>query len=154
LGTYRFVPTTSEHVSSLIQNIHPDIVKELETLVDAPFEVSVRKCVESANEAWTAITDDGVTCIFGIKQGSLLSSQASPWFLASKYMKNHKKTLLYLTKIGLKYWQNKYGDLINYVPSNYPETIRWLKWAGFTLYPPLPVGVGGHMIHKIEMRKI
>lgn len=148
----KFVRTTEEHIKDLLQHIHPDIRKEVETLSSLPYEASIRDTIGRAVESWTIQSDDGVLGIFGINRLQLLSDKGVPWLLTTYKIKKYVKPLLPLTKVALSYWLKQYNVLENYVPENYSAAIRWLKWAGFTIEPAISV-MGNRRVHRVEMRK-
>ena len=149
----RFVLTTDEHVEELLLYLHPDMKKEASAITPIAFDKTIRQTVKEADEAWTILSDECVVGIFGIRRYSLLSDKGAPWLLTTTRIKEHVKTLLPLTKIALSYWLNRYTVLENYVPESYKASLRWLKWAGFTIHPAIPIGVSGQLIHRIEMRQ-
>ncbi len=151
---YRFILATRGHAIELADNIHPGVEKEIKTMSEKETVDIVIQSLEKSDEAWSVFDEEGLICIFGISSVSILSDRAVPWFLTTKLIDKHKKTLLYLTKIGLTYWLGKYSTLENYVPQEYTKAIRWLRWAGFTILPAQPIGIGGVLIHKIEMKRV
>ncbi len=148
----KFVRTTTKYIEELIHNIHPDIKKEVEDLSINTFDKSIEKTINGADESWTILADGVVLGIFGINRLNLLSDKGMPWLLTTIKIKKHVKTLLPLTKIALDYWLKHYNILENYIPENYKAAIRWVKWAGFTVYPPQINIFTGKLVHKIEMR--
>ena len=150
---YRFVVAKEEHILGIIANISPDIKKELQLLRDCDVEETIRDCIVNADEAWVALNEEGIICLFGITRPSLLSEKGFPWLITTNLVKKHKKNLLKGARISIKYWLTKYESLENYIPVGLDRLLKWVQWAGFTVYPAEAVGLQGKLVHRIEMRK-
>jgi len=151
--TYKFVSATQEHVQPLLDDISPDIAEEMKLLKNMPLEKSVSRCISRSDEAWTALYNGEVICIFGIRRKSLLSDVAYPWLLTTTRVKDHKRNFLKGSKLAIDKWIGMYGVLENYIPTGLDRLVRWVEWAGFTVYPAFPIGLEGRPMHRIEMRK-
>lgn len=154
MGQYRFIPVKEEHINKIIKFISPEIRNELETLSSLPFDVSIKKNVEDSVECWVGFRGKEILCMFGISSYTLLSDTGFPWLITTRNAKRHKKALLIGTKVALVYWLKKYSTLENFIPASFEKAIRWLRWAGFTIYPPEPIGVSGQLIHRVVLRKV
>jgi hypothetical protein len=150
---YEFIPATEDHVQPLIDNINPDIAREMKLLKDIPLKKSVSSCISRSSEAWTALYNGEVICIFGIRCKSLLSRTAYPWLLTTNLVKDHKRNFLKGAKISINKWLESYDVLENYIPAGLDKLVRWVEWAGFVVEPSKPVGQKGRFLHRIEMRK-
>tara|TARA_Y100000310_G_C20533794_1_gene739826 strand:- start:63 stop:524 length:462 start_codon:yes stop_codon:yes gene_type:complete len=151
--TYKFVPATQEHVQPLIDDISPDIAEEMLQLKDLPLEESVSRCISRSDEAWTALYNGEVVCIFGIRRKSLLSDTAYPWLLSTNLVNEHKRNLLKGAKISVNKWMGMNELLENFIPAGLPKLIRFVSWLGFTVEEAKPIGQNGKLLHRIEMRK-
>jgi|TARA_Y100000034_G_C6829177_1_gene374137 hypothetical protein len=149
---YRFIPAKEGHIPALIADMAPDTKNELEALRPGELLSTVRQCICDSTEAWSAFDNGKLICCFGITRKTLLSDTGHPWIIVTNRLQKHKKDFLYLSKIGIKYWLIKYGRLENWVPVGFDKILRWIKWAGFTVYPAEQVS-DGRMFHRIEMRK-
>lgn len=150
---YRFIPTTEEHIRELIYRIRYEDQMEIDAISGNRLGIVIRESVERSDEAWTAFDDEGIIAIFGVGRFSLLSDKACPWAVTTNLVEKHKKDFAKATKIALNYWLNKYEELENYVDARYTRAIRWLDWAGFTVYPAQPYGAFGQLFHKVTMRR-
>ena len=150
---YRFVVAKEEYIPAIVANISPDIKKELQLLRDCDVEETIRDCIVNADEAWVALNEEGIICLFGITRPSLLSEKGFPWLITTNLVKKHKKNLLKGARISIKYWLTKYESLENYIPVGLDRLLKWARWAGFTVYPAEAIGLKGKLVHRIEMRK-
>ena len=153
MGRYKVIPAKPMYIDAVLKNLSPEIKKELKALSNDPFNKLLRDNIKYADDSWIVIYDDRVLCMLGIGGATLLSDVGIPWLITTTHIKKHKKEFLKGTKVVLAYWLTKYNTLENYVPLDFKSSIRWLKWAGFTIFPPEPIGVGGQLIHKVVLRK-
>lgn len=115
--------------------------KDIYTVAKAGMQVSL--------ETWAAIQDDKLLCVVGLVPQSLMSDVASPWLLTAGV---DPKLLMRGTRVFLDQWTKEYRLLYNYVDARYEASLRWAKWAGFTIHEAMPYGYEGLPFHKIEIR--
>ena len=135
LGRYNIVHAYEYDAEILLRDIHPDIKKELDILSNLNTLDLIKENIQTADDAWSVFEGEQILCIFGVGQRTLLSDTGIPWMLTTTYIKQHTRNLLIGTKVVLDYWMKRYNKLENFVPSTFTSSIRWLKWAGFTIEP-------------------
>lgn len=102
----------------------------------------------------TAIVIDGELCgIFGLRVDSYLSGRGLPWMLTSNNMINYKRDFILKTRPVIDQMMEVVPYLENYVHAKNKLSIRWLKWVGFTVEQPEPVGYNGELFHKFHITK-
>jgi len=148
---YRFIPADVTHIEPLLENITPDVKEELIALKGEDVYDTIKQCIEEADEAWTAFGSEGLICIFGVRGTSILGGKAFPWLLTTTLVQKHKRNFLKGAKLSIDHWFRQYDVLENFIPAGFDRLLKWLKWAGFTVYPAVPVGT--RLLHRIEMRK-
>tara|TARA_Y100000310_G_C20400329_1_gene677100 strand:+ start:312 stop:767 length:456 start_codon:yes stop_codon:yes gene_type:complete len=146
---YKFIPAQKEHVPALLENITPEIRDELKALRYGDIAQRVENIIAQANEAWSAFDDEGLICIFGIQRFSLVSDKGAPWLLTTKRVKKHKRNFLKGAQITLDYWFKRYTVLENYIPTGFNHLLKWVKWAGFTVDPPVYQSMTGCLMHRV-----
>lgn len=87
----------------------------------------------------------GVPCaVFGVtRTGSLLTPKNSPWMLGGTELHKHTKLLLSESKKIVYTIVEEYREVENWVYAESSASIRWLKWLGFTVEDPVPLGPEG-----------
>lgn len=89
-----------------------------------------------STEAWVVIHEGKIEAVFGV---SVVSDYAIPWFLATDKFKEFRFTFAKESKKVVKELLSTYKCLSNFVSSRHKESIRWLKWLGFTVDETAPV---------------
>lgn len=150
---HSFELVTEAHIQELAENMRPEEVDEVyASHGQSPLEAATR-CVERSTEAYTTLEDGRVMSITGCAPRSWMSGIGSPWLLTTNNMKKSPRHLLRHTSHFLNKWRNEYDVLINFVDARYEGSLRWAKWAGFTVHPAEPFGYLGLPFHMIEIRR-
>lgn len=150
---YKFEPAKIEDAAEIYPDVQEDVILEMMALRSIPVVESIQRCITNSDEAWTASDEDGIICIFGVSSVSLLSDKGVPWLITSNRIQDHKKNFLKGARLAIQHWLKKYSMLENNIPHGFDRLLKWLEWAGFTVYPAAPVGRNGQLLHRIEMRK-
>lgn len=96
------------------------------------------------------LLDGKVVCIFGV--GGIKGQVGIPWMLASPLLTKIRKTFLRESREWLEAMSEGYPLMANFAWSKNTEHIRWLKWLGFTMLEPRPMGPDGE--YYIEFYKV
>lgn len=93
--------------------------------------------------------DNKIVCIFGTTP--FKDNKHVIWLLATNYFDDYKNIFKKICKkVFLNTIKNKYY-LYNYVYAGHEKAIRWIKWLGFKVYDPEPVGINGELFCKFEV---
>lgn len=145
-----FVTPTDNHLRELQDNAPQEQIDEVYASHGTDIYTAARAGVQRAEEAWAALSNGKLLGITAITPYSYLSSVAFPWLLTTG---REPKLLLKGTKIIVNRWSSMYDTLIGFIDARYTASLRWAKWAGFTILPAEPFGYLGLPFHRIEIRK-
>ncbi len=98
--------------------------------------------IAGAQEAWTYRADRQIICMAGIAPLSLVGRVGVPWLLGSALVLQHRRTFMMETRRMVAYWLTRFDVLRNVVDARYEAAIRWLRWLGFKIGEPFPLGNG------------
>jgi len=104
--------------------------------------------LEYSNEIYSVFFDNKLVLIFGI---TLDNNIYCPWMLASNDINEHPVTFYRQSKKIIKDIIQGYEYLENYVDANNTDSIKWLKWLGFTIDKPVPFGLEQKLFHRFFM---
>jgi len=104
------------------------------------------------NSSFAVVVEiDGIPCtILGLVVHDILSGLGVPWLLSSEHALKHKKKFLELSPPVIQEMLSICPKLVNYVHSENRLSVRWLKWLGFVIEEPTPIGVNGEMFHRFS----
>jgi hypothetical protein len=68
---------------------------------------------------------------------------ACPWQLCAEEAPRHGKGILRLGRQALNHWLTVRPVLCNLADARNTESLRWLRWLGFTFGEPVPHGPSG-----------
>ncbi len=111
---------------------------------DSP-EEQLRDSWETSDMIWTIWVGDTVAGVFGCAghEGRF----GVPWMLGSDLTKKVRKVFIVDAKNYVEIMLDKYKRLVNFVHVDNKQSIRWLKWIGYTVLDPIPYGDFGKMFH-------
>lgn len=136
------VPAELEHVEPIVANARPADVAELWAIARA----TPRQCLEhglrASVPALTALIDDAPVAMWGVTPASILGGIGAPWMVGTTALDSFaaQKDLLRLSRPGVAQMRALFPVLINVVDERNAAAHRWLRWLGFTLGEPLPMG--------------
>lgn len=143
-------PATLCDAHELAQRMRPGDEAEVRALGFSPL-MCVVESINSAPEAWSWVTSDGVGAIFGVTPLGLLSDTAIIWCLTAEPVNTHRVAYVKASKQMVKYYLTKYVKLINWVDARYIGALRWAAALGFKINEPLAFGLMGEPFCKIEI---
>lgn len=153
MGKYNIVPATEVHAWLIAEELSPEICEELLKLSPKAPVLTIADNIRNATDSWSVFYKEQILAVFGVSTNTLLGEIAFPWLITSTFIKGHTKELLKGTRVVINHWLFRYEMLENYVPADFTSSLRWLKWAGFTIDAPLPIGVNGALIHRVELKR-
>ena len=150
-----FVAPDERHVLQLAENMREEEIREIYAASgEGPYS-AISQALQVSEEAHAAVDDDGtLLAITGVIpwSGLWVRTTAVPWLLTTQALPSRPRNLLRGTKIFVDKWKDTFPVLFNHVDARYEQSVRWAKWAGFTVHPAVPYGFLGLPFHKIEIR--
>jgi len=139
----------------LADNLREADKQELRALLgdDVVFFEVLSTAVMRSSHLWVgALENDQPVSIFGAAPISMLTGEASPWFLSTDEAYRYPRTLMLEGRRYLSRMLEAYEYLYNYVDARNDRSIRWLKRMGFQLHEATPQGVAEMPFHKFDIR--
>lgn len=103
--------------------------------------------------ARTAVINGRPELMFGVGDINVLTRIGAPWLLGTDAVTEHYVAFLR----GSVDWRDqllgRYDLLINAVDDRNSASKRWLRWLGFKLGEPLPIGRDGTLFRVFELRR-
>lgn len=107
-----------------------------------------------SERAWAVLSDGNPVGVFGVNSVSNQPDKGCPWFLASDGINEVWGSLLRQARdYVFGPMMENYEMLCNYVWVENKASVRWLKWVGFTLEEPVPVGINQELFHLFWARR-
>lgn len=143
-----------DDVLAVANNMRWQDIAELQAMRGEDVSVSdtLFSAVRRSSHCWAAVKDDAVLAVFGIAPVSLLDGLGAPWLLATPNAERFAGALVKQGREYISIMQRIYPRMVNFVDARNRKSIRWLKWLGFTIHDPVPMGVMQLPFHKFEMR--
>jgi len=112
---------------------------------------ALARCIEQSEHCWTGLIGGRVVFVGGVSP-MRLGGRRSPWLLGSEELERHPAAFLRYCVEKMPQVRAAYPWLENYVDARAVNTIRWLKWLGFTVHDPVPYGILRRPFHRFELR--
>jgi hypothetical protein len=147
---YEVVPATFQHAVELANTMSEADKRELEGVgVGSPLQALLQS-VAASRDATSGLADGRVVCMFGIATDTPLSFLGVPWMLGAEELPNHSLRFLRLNRAYIRYAQEEFNALANFVDARNTRSIRWLQWLGFQLDDEAPFGPHGLPFHRFH----
>jgi hypothetical protein len=147
------IPAGAAHIEALAPRMRAADVAEIEAAAGLSPNEALRMSLEASIAAWAGTVDGEVACVFGVAPLSLLGGEGSPWLLGSDLIEQHAFAFARRNRAVVRGWSAIFPVLRNYVDVRNAVSIRWLRWLGFALLPPVVYGVARLPFHPFEMRR-
>lgn len=121
---------TLHDVEPVARQMRARDVEEVRAATGLDPHAALLRCLEGDGLAWTLHDAAGPYAIYGVSHVAL--DIGSPWFLATDRLYRHIKFFMHGTPVFVRHMQDRYPILMNYVDARHQDSIRWLRWAGFT----------------------
>lgn len=147
------ISATVAHAADLAPHLREADRLEVEAASGLDPLAELQRSLAMSVEAWTGTVDGAPACIFGVGLLSLLGGEGSPWLLGSDLVTRHSVAFARRNKAMVRGWSKAFPVLRNFVDVRNVVSVRWLRWLGFKLLPPVPYGVARLPFHPFEMRR-
>lgn len=107
------------------------------------------------SECTTVATCKGEALVmFGLVKPTLLSDTGVIWMLGANKSLKYRREFLLKTPLVLDEMMTICPKLCNMVHSKHHESIRWLKWLGFTIEEPEVHGPENELFHRFYIERV
>ena len=107
----------------------------------------LRAFILQSLELWVGKIDGKIACVFGLIPPTILSDTAYLWLLTTDAVDEHTFRFVRHSQRWMEEVLNRYSGVQGHVEQYNRKAIRWLKWLGAEIDPP----VGGQ--HAFWIRK-
>lgn len=113
---------------------------------------AIARAIVSSRDAFTALLDGEIICIFGVVTSSVINGTGSPWLLGSDLIKENPFEFLGRSKKYMAKLKEGYSKLENHVDVDNKVSILWLRWLGFKISKDAkPYGIVGKPFKRFTM---
>jgi hypothetical protein len=140
-----------EHVQYIAEHMRQADRDEVYALAGwSPLKAALFSVTHS-DMALCAVHDGLPAVIWGAGQRIVMYDEGSPWLLGTPVIEHNAKRFLRQSILWRDELLNRYGSLVNVVDQRNVVSIRWLRWLGFTLDPPIKLGFEGRPFHRFHL---
>lgn len=143
------LPATEDDARELAPLLRAEDRAEVLALGEDPVD-GLLQSLAAAREAWTWRDDGPIICMAGVAPLSLIGSTGIPWLLGSPLVAVHRRAFMLETRRMVAHWLTVFPLLRNVVDARYDAAIRWLRWLGFAVGEPFPLGSGSFRVVQKE----
>lgn len=105
-----------------------------------------------SSDCLSARIGDRLVAIWGLIPLNPLAGKAMPWLVGTDLIDQHTMLVAYWSSKALREMSEGYSYLENLVWAEHERAIVWLRWLGFTVEEPKPVGHKGAMFRRFWKR--
>jgi hypothetical protein len=92
--------------------------------------------------------------VLGIRPVDAFSNIGIPWLLGTDGLNKMSKFFLKISKPIIEEMKAGFDVLVNFIDARYIETVRWMRWCGFTVDEAQPFGELKLPFHRAYMEII
>jgi len=129
-----------EHTAPLIAGLREIDRRELYMLTRLQAADALAITLMGSVAAWCAHEDGRVICAFGINRRSTLSNVGVPWLVGTDLVETHARRFARQSRDYLDRFSRVFPQMENFCLEENRVTVRWLKWLGFDMDDPQPMG--------------
>lgn len=148
-----FAPAGMHHVAPIAARMRAADVAEVRAISGRSPHDALMFSLRRSAVAWTALFDGRPEVMFGIGDLNILARVGSPWLLGTDVVETEYRQFLRASRNWSEQLFADYDLLRNFVDDRNEVSKRWLKWLGFTLMEPMPIGRDGEMFRLFELRR-
>lgn len=153
MSEVKFYRPTEEMIQHIADNMRKaDRIEVMASDGHTPLE-ALQQSLKMSQSATVACVE-GVPCvIFGLVIHNLIEGTGSPWMLGTEGSLKHRRQFLIETPLVIDEMLRTCIKLFNHVHVKNRESVRWLKWLGFTFDNPAPFGVAGEEFQRFYIER-
>lgn len=147
---YEIVPAEQEHLDHLAAHMREeDRLEVWRAHRHTPAE-ALRVSEAVSRDTFAGLADGECMCVFGVGEVSFISLDGSPWLLGHEDLPKHARPFLKMSRAYIDDIKWSYRRLVNFADAGNTQSLKWLKWMGFTIHPAKPFGHERAPFHKFE----
>ena len=149
----KLVKPTLEHVRAIAADMRDEDAAEVwASHRHTPLEAMAMGFGMSDLSVVMEIDGDPLTML-GLVKGTALTGHGVPWLLSSRRALAHRREFLLQSPPIIEQMLSVCPRLSNHVHAENRLSVRWLKWLGFTVDKPQPLGVNKELFHKFHLER-
>lgn len=144
---YAIIPATKQHLTFFAEHMRKEDRDEAVAQTGKHPSVALGYTFGGADLCMVGTADGVPVCMFGLTDGA-------PWMVATEGLAEHAKEFLSRCRSVVSHMHDISPKLANYVDTRNTKAIRWLKWLGFVIMPPVKHGPYGALFHPFERVRV
>lgn len=156
-GEFRILPATVDHAELLAATMREEDRAEVEAAHGVKPLEALLVSLRTSSEAWTLLRGGEVLAMGGVAPvGDTLLTRdvrGQVWLLSGTGVERNRKAFLRATRELLGKLLEEYPELVNAVDARYDRALRWVKWLGFEVGDPQPLGKEGALFCPVRIRR-
>lgn len=140
------VPAAEEHIGPIAEAPRPADVEEVRASTGGSVRAALERGLRSSTRAYTVMLDGVPVAMLGVVPYSALTGVGIVWMLGAEGLDRGicRRGFVRLARPVIDHLQAFYPRMLfNAVDCRNGAAIRFLRWAGFTLQEPIPLGLQG-----------
>lgn len=142
---------TQADVEYLIENVRPEDIEEVEAFDGSTVAETLHDTPDLLENSEVWEVDGKIVCMFGVTPVKEFQGVGVIWMLATAEFDKHAMVFAVNCKKVVKKMIKGYEFVFNYVHTKNTKSVEWLKWLGFVMHDPAPMGPKNELFTRFEM---
>lgn len=147
------IPARAAHIRSIARRMRQADRDEIAAASGRSPGRALAFSLRKSSLAYTAMVDGVPEVMFGVGDINVLTRTGAPWLLGTDAVTTHYVAFLRGSVNWREQLLRRYRVLMNAVDDRNTASKRWLRWLGFTLGEPRPLGVERKPFRVFELRR-
>lgn len=148
----RMVSAASAHIAHLALHMREADRREVWAWSGSTPQEAFERSLAASPLAWTALLEGEPVAMFGAGGETLLAPVGVPWLLGTDVLDQYPASVGRASRWGVAQMRACYPVLANWSDARHERAHEWLRWLGFTLGEPQPMGRLGMPFRPFAMR--
>lgn len=152
MKNFKVVQGEDDHISGILGNLRNADWNEVYAATGKNPDLELLKAWQDNFKRWALILDDEVVGVFGVAETEL-KGVGVPWLLGTNKMGEIKIQLVKQCRVYVEEMLERFTMLANFVDARNTDSVKFLKYCGFTLEKAHPYGESNLPFHFFSKTK-
>lgn len=151
MAAYEFREATQEDIELILNYARQENIDELQLVDNLDLRTALVGSLGQSTEAYVAVIDGDPVCAFGVVETDH-PGVGRPWMVGTSTIDKHGVAFLRASRAVIAELAARWPLLVNVADARNTRGLRWLRFMGFTIHEPEPMGQHNLMFHRFEKR--
>ena len=136
--SHTIIPTEDSDIEELLRSVREVNLEEAVAKGFNPAAI-MSSTLARSRAHWTGRVGSELVAVWGVEAETLLSRDGFLWLCTTHAIIKHQFVFIKYSKKFIQKISEEFDLLWGVVDDDFDDSKRWLRWLGFTIFPPVKV---------------